>query len=109
MGVGEEEPIIKKKKKKKKSVLSALACLSECLTPIRIPMIKFYGLTISTVFRLVTDFSHRLQCNMSACLSEFLTHIGMRTVKVNPLLRNAGQPVLANLTAGLSDLQDLIP
>ena len=67
-------------------------------------MIKVCRLTISTVFRLVTDFSHRVQCSMSACLSEFLTHIGMRTVEVNPLLRDAGQPVLANLTAGLSDL-----
>ena len=67
-------------------------------------MIKVCRLTTLTVFRLVADFSHRVQCNMSACLSEFLTHTGMRTVKVNPLLRNAGQPVLANLTAGLSDL-----
>ena len=48
-------------------------------------------------FRLVTDFSHRVQLySMSACLSEFLMHIEMRTVKVIPLLRNAGQPDLAN-------------
>ena len=62
-------------------------------------MIKFCRLTISTIFRLVTDFSHRVQCSMSAYLSEFITHIGMRTVKVNPLLRNAGQPVLANFNS----------
>ena len=62
-------------------------------------MIKFCRLTISTVFRLVTDFSHRVQCNMPACLSEFLTHIGMRTVKVNPQLRNAGQPVFGKLNS----------
>ena len=67
-------------------------------------MIKVCRLTISTVLWLVTDFSHRVQCSRSAFLSEFLTHIVMRTVKVNPLLRDAGQTVLANLTAGLSDL-----